>query len=58
MYPKGEVSNSKDISPDLNEVNESDEEEPSDDEEEPGMRLRSGKIKEEPAQKTVRFRNT
>ena len=53
LYPKGEVSN-----PDLNEVNESDEEEPSDDEEEPGMRLRSGKIKEEPAQKTFRFRNT
>jgi hypothetical protein len=58
LYPKGEVSNSKDVSPDLNEVNESDDEEPSDDEEEPGMRLRSGKIKEEPAQKTVRFRNT
>ena len=58
LYPKGEVSNSKDVSPDLNEVNESDDEEPSDGEEEPGMRLRSGKIKEEPAQKTVRFRNT
>jgi hypothetical protein len=58
LYPKGEVSNNKDVSPDLNEVNESDNEEPSDDEEEPGMRLRSGKIKEEPAQKTVRFRNT
>jgi len=49
-------TNANDNTPPMDEGNISSNDDTSDNEDEPGMRLRSGKLKLEPSYKTVRFR--
>jgi hypothetical protein len=60
LQQNGESRNTdaNDNTPPMNEGNISSNDDTSDNEDEPGMRLRSGKLKLEPSYKTVRFRES
>jgi hypothetical protein len=57
LQQNGETKSGKLLEPDFSSKSDSESESESADDEEPGMKLRSGKLKTEPTLKTVRFRS-